>query len=758
METDSKRSSALSDLIRLSESALQARIIEPLLRAMGFTDVRDHSGSFEKGKDLIALKKSEFGRTLLYGIQLKKLNVNARVTSSNALGALLIQLKQAKEEQVVDPETNERRQPDSCIFITPYSIAPDAWERFLQAAQDARRLNIELVDGPRILDLIDRFAPHLINEFSMEVQYRRRLSHELNRVPEARVAFGLTSDIELDNIYVDTSVRSSDDILLELAKYPLLKEGPKMFVAKRSYLNRLQTESLGWKAQPEITDPPVPRSESEIERLKTLREWAKNGRGNEVFQVNIDPVFLAVQKEVRHTLASLSALSGSPSVRDLTVSLHRVVLLKSKVVNFLKVVNEYWPQIVDRSGKVDWDYRLIALETRSVLDADINLHILGEPGSGKTTLLRRFTQILAKDRDDVLPIYLPLVRVSNPTSNGILEACLQQLNSFHHRSVSKTVTKQQDRQFRHDLLVGKLRLFLDGLDETGPAAQKLLTSMKELTERFPKTRIVVSSRYDFAGNRLHGAAELRLAPFNDGQLKKFITQWFRSEPSAREKISAWLKRNRRMRDAARNPLIAALLCSLFDAGTNMPNTEVDLYRERFDLLLGRWERAKGILPLRPQRQRRYWRFITELAFDTHNREQRLIEFADAVELADRYHDSKYHRDPSAFVMDCVHRGIFELEPNGSLSFGHFSYQEYLAACWLADHVDLPFILRKLDSEWWWRVFYFWAAIKEDITNLLKCALSDEGMSTLQYRNLWDLTKAAKYTNSGVIEELAEMAG
>jgi NACHT domain/Restriction endonuclease len=749
-----KQSKALSDLIQMSENELQGRIVEPLLRAMGFTEVRDNSGPNEKGKDLIATKKSEFGRSLLWGIQLKKLRVDARVTSSDSLGALIIQLKQAKEEKVVDPSTNERRSPDNCVFITPYPIAPHVWERFHEAARDLMKQNIEVVDGPRILDLIDRHAPDLLQEFSMDVQYRRRLARELNQVPAARAALGLPEDLELDNIYVDTSIRASDDILLDLAQYPLLKEGRKTFLAKPNFLTALKDETSKWDAEPTVFDPPIAESRDEKDRVGALTENAKTHPGKKVFQINLDPVLAVIQQQVRDTLSDLATLSSEPSSDRLTEILRRVVLTKRQVVRFLDLVTEYWPLIVDRESKIEWDCSLTGLQTKSVLNTDINLHVLGAAGSGKTTLLRRFCQLIAREYPDVIPIYLPLVTLTNPTATGILEACTKQLISYGYRSNINAEAKRQLRELCEGLRSGMFRLFLDGLDETGSTAGKLIAAVDEIAERFPKCRIVISSRYGFAGNRLQGAAELRLAPFNNAQLEQFLRQWFRSEPSSLREISLWLKHNRGMRNAARNPLIAALLCSLFDMAAAMPNTEIDLYEQRFDLLLGRWERAKGITPLRPDLRRRYWRFITELAFDAHSREYRVISFANAVDFAETYYEPNYHGDSGKLVMDCIHRGILEFEPNGYITFGHFTYQEFLVARRLAMDNDLAFILAKLDSDWWMTVLRFYVTIKEDITPLVRHALSQGSMTIMKYQRLQALAKNAPWTNADAIAELS----
>jgi len=91
-------------LARLSETDLQRKIIEPLLRSEGFTSVRQTSGPNDKGKDLIALKE-DFGKPKLYGIQIKKFKFSGKHDDSRGLANVITQLKQVFAEPVKDPLT-----------------------------------------------------------------------------------------------------------------------------------------------------------------------------------------------------------------------------------------------------------------------------------------------------------------------------------------------------------------------------------------------------------------------------------------------------------------------------------------------------------------------------------------------------------------------------------------------------------------------------------------------------------------------------
>src|SRR5689334_12998911 len=136
--------STLADLQALSELELQQRVVEPLLRAEGFTHVRDVSGPNERGKDLVAIKR-DFGRPKLCAIQIKKARFSGKVAATNSITALVMQLRQMLRESVLDPTTNAQRLPDCGYFITPYPISRQAFEANIAQIGDLERSAVSLI-------------------------------------------------------------------------------------------------------------------------------------------------------------------------------------------------------------------------------------------------------------------------------------------------------------------------------------------------------------------------------------------------------------------------------------------------------------------------------------------------------------------------------------------------------------------------------------------------------------------------------------
>ena len=214
---------------------------------------------------------------------------------------------------------------------------------------------------------------------------------------------------------------------------------------------------------------------------------------------------------------------------------------------------------------------------------------------------------------------------------------------------------------------------------------------------------------------------LHLDLFDDQQLNLFVDKWFSAEPSARADLVGWLALNPKMRWAARTPVVAAVLCSLHSAGADKPSTEVELYEERFALLLGEWEKAKGIDPLPLPARRNYWHFLMRLAFRMHVEEVRMAEYSEVRKHAKAFILKGYHGSVDSLIEDCLGRNLIAFNEHGQISFGHLTYQEYLAARWLASQNPVELILSNLKSSWWDKTVHFYCARIMDISRLFEKA-------------------------------------
>ena len=744
-------SKALRELRSFSEAQLQSKLIEPLLRSLEFENVRDNSGPDEKGKDLIATKSSEFGRNKLFAIQIKKKKLSARVDSKDSLGSLFVQLLQARDEEVVDPITNIKRSPDACIFITPYSISPSVWERFHKRSKELDYRNIEIIDGSKLLDLIKLHHPDFLDHFSIEVRYRYQMESYLNRIPESTSAFGLTSELNLDSIYVDASLSHSDIFFELIATRPVWLQGKKLVYVNPKDINYLKEfgDWLGCTAR--ITDPPIAASKEEEKNISKLLESIPKSSTKKIIQLDLDQFIEKLQQKLRHSLLNFYKVASATSDEDYTQIVVDLIDTQSKLIEFrdLPPVWDNWLHLVKKRERPNWKLPQRKIPASLLDKINFNKYILGEPGVGKTTLLRRLAQNLLRSSRDTLPIFVPLVLVRKPSKEALFNACIEQLEN---QGCQLGKGKNRKKSFISKLPLGTFEFFLDGLDEVGPNADKLMECIEEIAFDYPKCHIMVSCRSTFIPPPFRGALSVEIVPFSEFQLSSFLKKWFTSQPSSLVEIKEWLSSNPQMRKAASNPLVAALLCSLFFAGAKMPSTEVELYERRFDLLLGKWDQAKGIRRLPGELVKRYWRFIIELAYYMHLNEVRTVSMEQAKKKAEDFYSLQFHGSAADMIFDCVHRGVLEFEAYGGLSFNHLTYQEYLAAKKLVMENDLKFILDNILNTWWFKTISFYAASKEDISSLLKLAIDEDCDSEISNK-LIDLAELAPWTNKHLIEQV-----
>lgn len=743
---------AIKELLDFSEKKLQGLVIEPLLRALGFENVRDNSGPGEKGKDIVATKNSEFGRNKLYAVQIKKKKFTGSVDSAQSLGSLFHQLIQARDEEIVDPTNNVKRSPDSCIFITPYPISPSVWEKFHKLSEELYRKNIEIIDGSKLLDLIQNHLPNFLQFFSMEVRYLFQLERSTSKIHESILAFSLDKELDLNNIYVNASLDSSNNNFENFATRRLWLQGPKLILIDSKDIINIEECGRKLNSNVIIYDPPKLKEKKQKEDFAELKSRLGKNTKKKIVQIDIDPFLICAQSKAREGLGNISKLPNKKRQGKYTNIVLDFVSIKETICDLQNFdpIMDYWISLTKMDKRrPEWTKPKIRIPSSLLQDIDCNKYILGEPGAGKTTLLRKLTQEYLKKKENILPIYLPLILVREASEEALVNSCIQQLEN---QGYSFESNRNKANLFLKKFSSGLFHLYLDGLDETGSNAVELFSVINDLARSYPNSRTTLSCRSTFQTPSFEHAFELKLTPFNEKQLQAFLKNWFNSQPTALEKLNKWLQENNKVKKAATNPLVAALLCSLFYLNAEMPTTEIELYERRFELLLGKWDYAKGIKSISREIMKRYWKFIIDLAMEMHSRGLRTISISDANSFAEKYYDKKFHSEPTELVRDCAHRGIIEFETFGGMSFGHLTYQEYLAAKKISEDNDVGFVFEKINDPWWQNVIRFYASIKEDITPLVKLVIEDNSTSdTIEI--IYDLLELAPWNDKETVEKL-----
>jgi formylglycine-generating enzyme required for sulfatase activity len=398
---------------------------------------------------------------------------------------------------------------------------------------------------------------------------------------------------------------------------------------------------------------------------------------------------------------------------------------------------------LDREGRF-----LSALEQ---LDQHQHLVLLGEPGSGKSTFANFVALCLAGEALDIEEINLETLTAPLPNDEGedteehqtwshgellpvlvVLrdfaatglpergkEATVAHLWTFIEQELENITIEEYAPYLKNELLNKGGLILLDGLDEV-PEAERRREQVKQAVESFVQVygncRILVTSRTYAYQNQdwcLAGFDEARLAPFSDGQIRRFVTRWYdhtaslgrisKEDAAGRAQLLKHaIFSQPRLRELAERPLLLTLMASLHAwRGGNLPEKRERLYSDTVELLLDFWEQRRvkreatgHPILLEPslaewlKTDREPVRDVLEtLAFEAHASQPELEGTADISEdtlvgrllrlsenpEAKQARLIEYLRDRAGLLMP---RGI------GVYTFPHRSFQEYLAACHL----------------------------------------------------------------------------
>ena len=391
------------------------------------------------------------------------------------------------------------------------------------------------------------------------------------------------------------------------------------------------------------------------------------------------------------------------------------------------------------------------------------LTLLGLPGSGKTTFVNYLTARLAAGERAELPAALqnglPVRIVLRDTADhlpvdadeGTPEMLWNALEADIARHVGWSAATLalpylQERLTREGGIV-----FLDGLDEVPEAGKRrkcLLDAARGWATALPKCRFLLTARpYAYADLKwqLAGFQPLALAPFNETQAANFVRRWYdavrfslgwnvdTAQDRAQELLDA-LEVRPYLGDMASRPLLLTLMTTLHSHKSRMPEDRADLYEFSVGLLLSRWQVGRQAKDQAGQRfieagiekvlglgEARLREALEELALETHHKQKETdtgraearqsspadIPLGDILTTFSR--QIPHDLNPRELVKYLETRaGLLIGRGEDIYTFPHRSFQEYLAACRLANtEQNFAEKLRDLvyeDLEWWREVF------------------------------------------------------
>jgi len=326
------------------------------------------------------------------------------------------------------------------------------------------------------------------------------------------------------------------------------------------------------------------------------------------------------------------------------------------------------------------------------------LMILGKPGSGKTTLLQYIAMKCNQGEllSDKMPIFIRLRNFAEDANDAGNYSLLSYICQELDRS---SISQQQVEILLHH---GKALILLDGLDEMPENDRdEVFKQIRKLTEDYYKNQLIITSRIGNQRYQFEGFTDIEIADFDSSQIEAFAQQWFVNVGrNCRETGKALADRfmqqlllpeNQQIRELAVTPLLLNLLCSVFYVRSDFPANKADLYKQALNILLTRWDEARGIKRERyhqlslPQKIKLLSQIATitfeqeHYFFSQSNVEQYIMNYLRTLPSAPVDLDALKLSSGEVLKSIEAQHGLLVERSRGIYSFSHLTFQECLSA-------------------------------------------------------------------------------
>jgi NACHT domain len=347
----------------------------------------------------------------------------------------------------------------------------------------------------------------------------------------------------------------------------------------------------------------------------------------------------------------------------------------------------------------------------------------GGAGAGKTTLLRWLAVETSGNRFD------------GPSPSGQAVPFFVPLREFARRElpapadlpgiVARVIAAETPPGWVGDRFrAGRAVLLVDGVDELEPTRRLQAREwLEQLVTAYDSLRVVVSAR-PFAISEdwldASGFVTFDLLPLSAKGVRDFLTAWHnaaRGEHESDPEMRDWLDDCERglaeqlatrsdLRRMVGSPLLCGLLCALYqDRNMHLPRDRKGIYEAALDLLLVRWDEARGVQvdqwpPLSREEQVVLLQRFAYSMVKNHemvvSREVSAQRFTHAMRGL-----RSQHVGPEPVLQRILERTGLLREPQpDEVQFVHRTFRDYLAAKEVVDGGDLAFVVEQAHLDHW----------------------------------------------------------
>lgn len=362
--------------------------------------------------------------------------------------------------------------------------------------------------------------------------------------------------------------------------------------------------------------------------------------------------------------------------------------------------------------------------------------LLGEPGSGKSTIaqyacLKYSASKYLNDQNQIGLEGIPFhVTVRNFATEKNKKPELTLLGHICNE-ISSIIGCPTPLGFVEFWLSRKGSLvILDGLDEVIKSEQRKQISHLTMSfvRKFPHARFIVTSRivgYEEAPLDHNSFLHILLHELSEGQVGIFVKKWYEdreTNPSEREAATKGLLealKEEKVSELARNPLLLTIMALVHRGEADLPKQRALLYNKCVEAFMISRNKAKDLLSYDEDEIRACHQFI---GYWMHKQAESIE--GDAVgfyfgELRENLFKDMRRRHPDSEIScDALEKKVDEFfdaarkrvgllveRGEGIWAFGHRSFQEYFAACYISQNtygIDelWPKIRDKIEKSHW----------------------------------------------------------
>ena len=349
------------------------------------------------------------------------------------------------------------------------------------------------------------------------------------------------------------------------------------------------------------------------------------------------------------------------------------------------------------------------LEQVVTASARQKLFLIGDPGTGKSFALAKLAL------DMFMGVYAKLTRSAGTHEKAGVPIFVTAKELIAADSLETLLEAYFGESVKDRFSVEAL--LVDGLDEVSPSLrEQAITKANEFADRLEACLLITSRKVDLIKSPVSGFDRYEIMPFEFGQAIRLFEKLVNNSGT----MAALKEGLGRIRwQIPMVPLSLMLLIELVEERREVPASVTELYEQFSDMVLGRWDRQKGIEVLFDYQIKK--RFLGALAWSEFVSKNRVEMGSDEFDTFVSSYAARYGFDAEklkGFIGEIQRAGVLDF--GESVSYRHKSFLEFFAATDLELHrEELPDlnsrIVRIYFDELWSEVAFFYIGLRREIS-------------------------------------------